>query len=117
MDGALEFFSQCAALFGGDAGDEHLLAVLQKFRRDFDDLFGSLARAENHFGEILAELAVGVDLGEAEIGDGRGLEGAQDFVARNFSGAKLLQQLNGSGGCHGCRMPDGAGSVTREIGL
>jgi len=114
MDGELEFFLQRAGVLGGDAGDEHRLAVLQKFRRDFDNLLRRLARTEDHFGEILAERAVRVHLREAEVGHRRGLKRVQHLLHRNFSGAKLLQQLRGFGRCHRGTMPHESPAVTRE---
>ena len=55
MDGVLEFFPQGAGMFGVDTGDEHRLAVFEKFGGDFDDLFRRLARAKNDFGKIFAQ--------------------------------------------------------------
>ena len=115
MDGAFEFFLERAGVFSRDARDEHRLSVFQKFRRDFDNLFRRLAGAENDFGEIFAERAVRVHLGKAEVSHRRGLEGAQDFFARNFSGAKLVQQLRGFNSCHRWKMPRELPAVTREI--
>ena len=43
---------------------------------------------------------MGVNLGKAKVRHRRGLEGAQDLLARNGSGAELFQQFSGFGGCH-----------------
>jgi hypothetical protein len=101
MNGEPEFFPQRTGVFGGDAGNEHLLSVFQNFCRNFNDLFRRLARAKNHFWEILAERPVHVHLRKAKVRHRRGLERPQDFFARDFSGAKLLQQFACFGGSHG----------------
>ena len=91
MDGALEFFAQRAGVFGVMRVTSTRLIVCQKFGGDFDDLLRRLARAKNHFGKTLAQGAMRVHLRKAEVGHRRGLKGLQDFLARNFSGAKLVQ--------------------------
>ncbi len=112
MDGAFEFFLQRAGVFGGDAGDEHWLSMLQQFGGDLDDLFRRLARAENHFGKIFAERAVRVHLRETEVGHGRGLKCAAEpfragFFRRGIAPAvALLRSLSSwhnasrNAGCH-----------------
>jgi len=115
MDGALEFFLQRAGVFGGDARDENLLAVFQKFGGNLYGLFRRLARAENDFGKIFPQRAMRVHLRETEISDRRGLEGAQDFFRRDFSRAKLCEQLGGLGRCHRRTMPHELAAVTREF--
>ena len=90
---------------GGDAGDEHLLPVLQQLGGDLHDLFRRLAGAKDDFGEILPERAVRVHPREAEVGHRRGLKCAQDFFARNCSGAESLQQADGFNSCHPVTMP------------
>ena len=52
-------------------------------------------------GKPLRKRAVRVHLRKAEVGHGRGLKRPQDFFARDFSGAKLLQQFACFGGSHG----------------
>ena len=116
MNRRLEFFAERAGMVIGDPGDQHRLFLLQKFGRDFDHLFRRLAGAKNDFGEIFAERAVHVHLGEPQIGHRCGLEGVQDFLLRNFPRAKLFQQLRGFGHCHGGTMPHGSPAVTRESG-
>jgi len=113
-NGFFEFFLQRAGVVGGDAGDEHLLAVVQKFGGDFNDLLRRLARAKYDFGEIFPQRAVRVHLREAEIGGRRGLEGAQDFFAWDFSGAEKFEQLGGLGCCHGRKLHHEPATVTWE---
>ena len=115
VDGGLEFFPQGVGMFGSDAGDEHRLAMIQKFGRDFDDLFRRLAGAKNHFGKIFPQRAVRVHLRETEVGHRRGLEGAENLCARDFPGAKLVQQAGGFGSCHRVTMPHELPAVTREF--
>jgi hypothetical protein len=55
-----------------------------------------------------------VHLRKTEVGGGRGLEGAEDFGGGNFSGAKVFEQLGGSGGRHPRNMAGSAGGVTPE---
>lgn len=95
MDGVLEFFPQGAGVFGRDARDEDALLVRHQGRRDFHDLDGRLARAEDHFGKTFAQRPVGVHLGEAEIRHGRGLKRVQHLLAAHAAGAKFFEELNG----------------------
>ena len=55
-----------------------------------------------------------VHLREAEVGDVRGLEGAQHLVLVHFAGAKLLEQPGCFSGCHKLTMPENHHAVTRE---
>ena len=114
MDRALEFFAKRAGVFGGDPGDEHRLAERKKFGGDFDDLIRRLAGAKNDFGEVFPERAVRVHLCKAEVGHRRGLKGLQNFFPRDFSRAKLFQQLSRLASCHGVTMPHETPVVTRE---
>ena len=116
MDGALEIFLQYADVFGGDARDENLLSVFEQFGRDLDDLFRRLAGTKNDFGKIFSQRAMRVHLRETEVGDRSGLEGAQDFFLRDFSGAKLFEQLGGLGRCHRRKLHHEMRTVTREFG-
>ena len=79
MHGKLEFPLQGPALLVRDAGDEHLLANLQKFGGDLDDLLRRLTRAKNDFGEIFTKRAVCVHLGKTQVGCRRGLKSVKDF--------------------------------------
>ena len=115
MDGALEFFLQRAGVLGGDAGDEHRLAVLQKFGGDFDDLFRRLARAKDHFGEILAQRAVRVHLREAEVGHGRGLKCAARPFRAGFFRREIAPAVARLRWCHRWTMPHETPAVTREF--
>jgi hypothetical protein len=100
INGAFEFFPQGTGMFNSDPRGQNPLAVLPKFCRNLHDLFRPLAGAKNHFRKIFAERAMSINLCKAQVGYRRGLEGAQDFFARNCSSAKLFQQLIGFGGCH-----------------
>ena len=100
-----EFSANGAGVGEGDAGDEEALLACGKFGRDGGDLSGSLAFAVDDFGEILAQGAMEVHLGEPEIGNGRGLERPHDFLARDLTGAKCLEQRIGFRGRHGGKMP------------
>ena len=114
VDGGLEFFAQRAGMCIGDARDENARIGRQNFRGYFDDLFRRFAAAENDFGKTLAERTVHVHLRETEVGDRRGLKCAQDFFARNYSGAELFQQADGFSNGHAMTMPQECAPVTRE---
>jgi hypothetical protein len=100
MDGALELAAEGAGVFTVDARHEHALLVFQYFHRDFHHLLRRFAAAEDDFGKPLAQRAMGVHLSEAEVGEGRRLEGTQDFIASGASGAEFFEQLNGLGRGH-----------------
>ena len=105
MNDVLEFFSQRARVLGGDAGDQNPLLAFEKFRGNLQDLLGRFARAENDFGKTFAQSAMHVHLREAEVGDRRGLEGAQNLVAADAAGAKLFEESDSFRRGHGGRMP------------
>ena len=114
MDGAPEFLAQGARVVRGDARDQDALFVVKKFGGDTHNLRGSLAGAVNDLREALAEGAVGVHAGKGELGDGRGLKGAKDFVAAHGAGAKLLEQPDGIGCRHAKSIAGKGGPVTQE---
>ena len=114
MDGELEFPAQLPRLLRRDARDEDALFVFQEAAGDFQDLLRRFARAEDDFGKTLAQRAVRVHLREAEVGEGRGLEGAQHLVPVGFASAKFLQQTNCFNGSHGMKIPQKPRAVTPE---
>src|SRR5262249_24443745 len=105
-----EFFPERTGMLRIDADDQDRLAELEKFVGDFDDLFGRLAGAKNNFWKIFAESAVRIHLGKSEISHQSSLKCLQDAFARNFSGAKLVQQASSLGCCHA---KDNASANTR----
>ena len=117
MDGELEFPAQFPRLLRRDARDEDALFVFQEPVSDFQDLLRRLARAEDDFWKTLAQRAVRVHLREAEVGEGRGLEGAQHLVPAGFAGAKFLQQSNCFNGSHGMKIAQKPRAVTPENNL
>ena len=114
VNGVLELPADEARVFDGDARNEDALFPREEFSGDFDNLTGRFAGAKNDFGKILAQRPMGVHLGKAEVGDGRGLEGAQHGFAGRAAGAKIFQQLAGFGSCHWRSMPRKVRLVTRE---
>src|ERR1035441_1376110 len=98
----------------GEPRDENARIGRQNFRGYFDDLFRRFAAAENDFGKTLAERTVHVHLRETEVGDRRGLKCAQDFFARNCSGAELFKQADGFSNGHAMTMPQECAPVTWE---
>ena len=99
MDGRFKFFSQETGVLGSNARDENALLALESWVSNFQDLFGSLARAEDDFRKSFSQRAMRIDLSEAEVHDRRGLEGLEDLVAAHATGSKFFQQLD----CFSCR--------------
>ncbi len=114
MNGAFEFFTQRAGVLAGDARDEDALFPLQQFGGYPDNLGRGFSRAKNHFRKPLAERAVGVHPGEAQVRHRRGLERAQHPVAAHAAGAEFFQKLDGFRRCHECMMTGKADAVTKE---
>ena len=56
-----------------------------------------------------------VHLGEAEIGNGRGLEALQDFFPADLTVTKALEQGTGFVDRHGKKMSPNPRTVTREM--
>ena len=55
----------------------------------------SLAFTIDHFGKILAQGAMEIDLGKSKIRHGGGLEGVQDLSGIDFAGPKAIEQFTG----------------------
>jgi len=66
---------------------------LEQALGDLQNLRGGFALGVDDLGESFAERAMGVDLGEAQLGDWRCLKGAQDLVGADFAGKQARQQL------------------------
>ena len=66
----------------GGTRDEQRLPAPDDAPGDGGDLSGRLADAENDLGEALANLAVGVDAGEAEVFEGCRAQRLQDALRR-----------------------------------
>src|SRR6267154_1522304 len=94
MDSQLKFLSQETRVFRCDACYQDTLLALDEFGRNFQDLFGCLASAENDFRKSFSQRAMCVHFCKPKVHDRRGLEGAQDFVAAHTAGSKLLEQLD-----------------------
>jgi hypothetical protein len=90
VDGLLKLPFQNARMFRSDTRHENALFALDEFGSDFQDLLGRFARAEDHFGKSFAKGAMSVDFGKAEVDNGGGLEGLEDFVAADTAGSKFL---------------------------
>jgi len=85
----------------GHTGDQHALFAPGDLGGDLDDLGRRFAVSKNDFGKILAQGPVRVHQRETQVGDRSSLKGAQHFGAANPARAKLFQQHNRFGRCHG----------------
>lgn len=103
-------------MFGGNAGRENILVVIQQFAGDFQNLLRRFSCAENNFGKAFAKGAMRIDLRETKVGNGRSLKGLQHFVPIDTAGTKFFQKLNCFGNCHAPTMPQKSPPVTRENG-
>src|SRR5689334_5514709 len=79
----------------GNPCDEKPLRIARNPRRDSNDLRRSLAFAIDHFGKILAQGAMEIDLGKSKICHRRRLEGMQNLSGINFAGPKAIEQFTG----------------------
>src|SRR5258706_4744960 len=114
MNGGFEFSSQRASVVQRDASDENTLLSFEKFGRNFEDLLGSFACAEDDFGESFAQGTMGIHLRKTEVCHGRGLESLEDLLARNSARAKLFQESDSFHRSHGGRMAKLSPAVTPE---
>jgi hypothetical protein len=73
------------------ARDEKVLGALGEFDGDVADVFGRLAEAEDDFGHALADGAVVIDLGEAQVLKRHVFEAVHGVVDIDAAGAHLLQ--------------------------
>ena len=100
-DGALELALEQPRGFGREPRDEDVLLALNELARDGDNLLRRLACAEDDFRKALAQRAVRIHLREAEVRDGRGLEGAENFVPAGTASAEGIKKGGGLFGSHG----------------
>ena len=91
MHGVTKLLPQGAGVLRADAGDEHVLFEFDEFSGDLHDLHRSFARAVNDFWKALAQRALRVHLREAEVGERRGLKGAEHLLAARVACAELFQ--------------------------
>jgi hypothetical protein len=105
MNGGFEFFPERFDMFRIDARDEQTFFARGNFRGDADNLLRRFSGGENDFGKTFAKGAMQIDFGIPEINHRRALKGVQDFFARNFPVAKLVQKLGGFSSRHTATMP------------
>ena len=74
------------------ARDEHVLPGPRELLRDPDDLLGGLRLGEDHLGHSLAQRAVVIDDGVAEVDEGEILQLGEGGVDRRFAGAHPLEE-------------------------
>jgi len=104
-------------LFFGRARGEDVAFVGGQSCEDFGYLRGGLAFAEDHFGHALAEGAVVVELGEAEVFEGEMAQALDGLVGGQFALADLVEELSDGFGVHGVEIIlDGEGQG-RTIGI
>ncbi len=103
-DDAGEFMEFCGAADAADggvdsfvgAGDEDVVAgvrALEHGLRDGSDLGGGFSFAEDDFREALAEGAVVVDIGDADVFEGQMLETLEGGFGGELFGLNLLQNF------------------------
>ena len=80
-----ECFEHDAGGFRGGAGNKNVFRAREQCVRDADDLVRRFAQAEDDFGHPVAQRAVVIDLGEAEILEGHVAHAFHGFV--NAAGA------------------------------
>jgi hypothetical protein len=82
----------CFGYGGSGARDQHVAcAAFEKLRGDGDDLLGSFAQTEDHFRHPVAQRAVVIDAGEAEVLEGQVLHPLQGRIYIGRSAAHLFE--------------------------
>ena len=74
-------------------GDEDVLRVLEQVGGDGNHLLGGLAHGENHFGHAVAQGAVVIDLGEAQVFKRHVAHLLQRRFHRDLAAAHFFQQF------------------------
>ena len=86
--------------FRGRPGDHHVLTPRHDPIDDGHHLLGGLARAEDRLGEAAAQSAVVVDLGEAQVFEGQGLQALARLVGGQGTLPYGVQQVFEGAGIH-----------------
>ena len=81
-------------LFGGAGGEDIALGMMRgEVREDLGDLCGSFALAEDDFGHSVAQGAMVVELGKAEVFEGKMAKALDGFIRRELFRTHFLEEF------------------------
>jgi hypothetical protein len=114
IDGFGDLSRYSVELFFSRARGEDIAFVLGQLRENLRHLSGRFALAENHLGHALAQGAVMVDLGEAQVLEGEMAEALDGFVGRELFGADLFEEAGQGSGVHVMDIVSGSGFAVKK---
>jgi hypothetical protein len=100
VDGFGDLGRYSVKLFFSRARGQDIAFVLGQLRENLRHLGGSLALAENHFGHALAEGAVMINFGEAEVFEREMAQTGYRFVGCELFGADIFEETGKGGSVH-----------------
>ena len=91
---------------GGPGQQHRRRAVVEQLADDAHALLGRLARPVHRLGHALAQRAVVVDEGVADVGERQPLQPAHDLVGVDAPGREVVEQRPQRRFVHGAMLPD-----------